>query len=89
MLILASTNALAQLRRIEDKHCFTEQTFAQEALTLILSRYKHHFTNSPWDHIHQERSNRRRPKIELVTDTVDQFGRTFCLIILDKKIGSL
>ena len=86
LFILASTNALAKLKRIEDKHCFNEKTYAQEALTLILSQYNYQFTNSPWDHHYRERLNRRRPKIELVTDTVDQFGRKFCLIIMEKKL---
>ena len=88
LLILASTIALAQVKRIEDKHCFNEKTYAQEALTLILSPYNRQYTNSSWDQIHQERLNRLRPKIELVTDTIDQFGRKFCLIILEKKLGA-
>ncbi len=86
LLILASTIALAQVKRIEDKHCFNEKTYAQEALTLILSHYNYDYSNYPNKHFFIERLNRRRPKIELVTDTVDQFGRKFCLIILEKKL---
>ncbi len=86
LLILASTSVNAQVKRIAEKHCFTEQKFAQEAVTLILSRYNHNDTNSSKNHIIREHLNQIRPKIELVTDTVDQFGRTFCLIVMEKKL---
>ena len=86
LLILASTTANSQVKRIEDKHCFTETKFAQEALTFINNYYNRIYEYEQYNNSHRRHIILTRPKIELVTDTVDQFGRKFCLIVMEQKL---
>jgi hypothetical protein len=86
-ILLLSLAAQAQTKNVTGMYCFVEGPNAEQALALVNRQYQlpmmppnHHLNRM------REQLEKQRPQLELVTDTVDSFGRKFCLISTDKKL---
>jgi hypothetical protein len=90
-IILVSAVAQGHNPKITGKYCYLDESNAQLALNEIYRKYQiliQKNNNIIFDTRMRERLILLKPNIELVKDSPDNLGRTFCLTAYGKKVSA-
>ena len=91
--MLITFSAQTEAKTYVEMHCFAEEAYAKSTIAFInhsyasripRSRNQHNFA---WKNRARDEIQKAWPKIELITDTKDKYGRTYCLVVEDKKLN--
>lgn len=94
LFLYTAASAEARVKKYVEMHCFQEEVNAKETIAYINLSYASRIprTRSQYN---MDAFNRRRdqvqkewPKLELITDTPDKYGRAFCIMVEEKKLNN-